>query len=148
MQKDELVYIGHMPDRARKATSKVVGKTRAEFDLDENLRMALAHLIQVLGEAAALLHPIGFDEPFGLSVVEAMACGTPVIAYRRGSMIEVVDDGITGFVVEDAAAALAVLDRATTLDRAAVRARAAARFGVDRMVEDYLGAYRLLLGLS
>ena len=103
---------------------------------------------QVLGEAAALLHPIGFDEPFGLSVVEAMACGTPVIAYRRGSMLEVVDDGITGFVVEDAAAALAVLDRTTALDRATVRARAAARFGVDRMVEDYLAAYRLLLGLS
>ena len=76
---------------------------------------------EVLGAAAALLHPIDFEEPFGLSVVEAMMCGTPVVAYRRGSMPEVVDEGVTGFVVPDAAAAAAAVDRVVRLDRHAVR---------------------------
>jgi glycosyltransferase involved in cell wall biosynthesis len=98
-----------------------------------------------LGSAAALLHPISFDEPFGLSVVEAMACGTPVIAYRRGSMAEVVDEGVTGFLVDDVASAVAAIDHAVQLDRTAVSARAAARFGVDRMVDDYVRAYTRIL---
>ncbi|MEO6885905.1 MAG: glycosyltransferase family 4 protein [Jatrophihabitantaceae bacterium] len=100
---------------------------------------------KVLGSAAALLHPIHFDEPFGLSVVEAMACGTPVVAYRRGSMTEVVDEGVTGLLVSDHAEAAAAVDRVVRLDRALVRSRAVARFGVDRMVEDYLRAYRLIV---
>jgi glycosyltransferase involved in cell wall biosynthesis len=99
----------------------------------------------VLGSAAALLHPISFAEPFGLSVVEAMACGTPVVAFRRGSMSEVVDDGVTGFLVSDVAQAVTAVDRVAALDRAAVRARALARFGVDRMVEEYLTVYTRLL---
>ncbi len=103
---------------------------------------------EVLGSAAALLHPIGFDEPFGLSVVEAMACGTPVVAYRRGSMPEVVDEGVTGFLVADAGAAAEAVGAALRLDRLAVRARAAERFGVDRMVQDYLGVYAALLAGS
>ena len=100
---------------------------------------------EVLGSAAALLHPISFAEPFGLSVVEAMACGTPVVAFRRGSMSEVVDDGVTGFLVSDVAQAVTAVDRVAALDRAAVRARALARFGVDRMVEEYLAVYTRLL---
>jgi glycosyltransferase involved in cell wall biosynthesis len=100
---------------------------------------------EVLGSAAALLHPIAFDEPFGLSVVEAMACGTPVVAYRRGSMPEVVDEGVTGFLTVDVTSAAAAVGSATALDRAAVRARAAARFGADRMVEDYLRVYERVL---
>lgn len=100
----------------------------------------------VLGSAAALLHPIGFDEPFGLSVVEAMACGTPVIAYRRGSMPEVVDEGVTGFVVDDRDAAVRALDRAVALDRRTIRATAEARFGVDRMVDEYLAVYERIVG--
>ncbi|MEU1970039.1 glycosyltransferase family 4 protein [Microbacterium sp. NPDC019599] len=99
----------------------------------------------VLGAAAALLHPIAFDEPFGLSVVEAMACGTPVIAYRRGSMPEVVDDGVTGFVVDGREQAIAAVDRAVGLDRTIVRARARERFHVDRMVGEYLDVYRSVL---
>jgi glycosyltransferase involved in cell wall biosynthesis len=100
---------------------------------------------EVLGSAAVLLHPIGFDEPFGLSVVEAMACGTPVVAYRRGSMAEVVDDGVTGFLAVDIASAAAAVGPASALDRRAVSERAAARFSADRMVQDYLAVYRKVL---
>lgn len=99
----------------------------------------------VLGSAAVLLHPIAFDEPFGLSVVEAMACGTPVIAYRRGSMPEVVDEGVTGFLVHDVDGAVAAVEQAVGLDRNAVSAHAASRFGVDRMVDDYLRVYEQIL---
>lgn len=101
---------------------------------------------RVLGSAAALLHPIGFDEPFGLSVVEAMACGTPVVAYRRGSMPEVIDVGVTGYLATDVDSAVAAVAASVQLDRAAVHERAAARFGVERMVTDYLAVYEKLLG--
>jgi glycosyltransferase involved in cell wall biosynthesis len=96
---------------------------------------------EVLGSAAALLHPIAFNEPFGLSVVEAMACGTPVIAYPRGSMREIIDPFVTGFLVEDAASAAAAVEPAAKLDRAAIRQVAERRFGVRRMVDEYLSVY-------
>jgi glycosyltransferase involved in cell wall biosynthesis len=99
----------------------------------------------VLGASAALLHPIHFAEPFGLAVIEAMACGTPVVAYRRGSMTELIDEGVTGFTVRDAAAAVAAVHDAAQLDRAVVRATAERRFSVERMVDDYLAIYRRLL---
>jgi glycosyltransferase involved in cell wall biosynthesis len=101
---------------------------------------------EVLGAAAALLHPIGFDEPFGLSVVEALACGTPVIAYARGSMSEIIDEGTTGFLVDGVTSAARMVDAAVALDRVAIRRVAERRFGVDRMVDDYLAIYRRLLG--
>ena len=95
----------------------------------------------VLGGAGALLHPLGFDEPFGLSVVEAMMCGTPVVGYRRGALPETVDDGLTGFLVDDVAAAVAAVPRALRLDRKAVAATARRKFSVDRMVDAYLAVY-------
>ncbi len=101
-----------------------------------------------LGKARALLHLIGFDEPFGLSVVEALACGTPVIAYRRGSMPELIDDGVTGFLVDTFEEAVAAIGRIGSIDRAACRRAAVERFGVDRMADDYLTLYRSLLGES
>lgn len=101
---------------------------------------------ELLGGAHALLHPIRFDEPFGFSVVEAMACGTPVIAFRRGSMEELIDDGTTGFLVDDVEGAVAAAGRAASLNRAAIRAWAVARFDVSRMVDAYLNAYAAVLG--
>jgi glycosyltransferase involved in cell wall biosynthesis len=100
----------------------------------------------LLGSAAALLHPIAFDEPFGLSVVEAMACGTPVITYPRGSMPEVVDQGVTGFLVDGVASAAAAVESAAALDRAAIRRVAERRFSAARMVDDYLTVYERLTG--
>ena len=101
---------------------------------------------RTLGHAAALLHLINFDEPFGLSVVEALACGTPVIAINRGSMPELIDHGVTGYLVNDVAGAVAAIGRIGEIDRAACRAAAAARFSVDRMADRYLALYRALLG--
>ena len=100
---------------------------------------------ELLGGATALLHLIEFEEPFGLSVVEAMASGTPVIATRRGSMPELIDDGVTGFLVEGAEEAVSAIDRAGQLDRAAIRAQAVRRFGRERMVDEYLTAYERVL---
>ena len=99
----------------------------------------------LLAEAAVLLHPIAFAEPFGLSVVESMAAGTPVVAYRRGSMPEVVDEGVTGFLVSDVAEAVTAVDRAVALDRDGVRRVAERRFSADRMVADYVAVYESLL---
>jgi glycosyltransferase involved in cell wall biosynthesis len=94
-----------------------------------------------LGGALALLHLIGFDEPFGFSVVEAMACGTPVIAFGRGSMPELIEDGVTGLIVEDVVAAVAAVGRVASLDRRAIRAVAVERFDRRRMVDEYVAVY-------
>lgn len=96
---------------------------------------------RLLGGAVALLQLVNFDEPFGLSMIEAMATGTPVIGTARGSLPEVVDDGVTGYLVKDAAEAVAAIPNATALDRAAVRRRAAERFSRERMVDAYLALY-------
>lgn len=100
---------------------------------------------ELLGNALALVHLVNFNEPFGLSMIEAMACGTPVIARRRGSVPEVVEDGITGYVVDDLEGAARAVERVGTLDRVRVRARCAERFSRDRMVGDYLDVYRQVL---
>src|SRR5207237_10668239 len=89
---------------------------------------------ELLGSSLALLHLVEFAEPFGLSMIEAMACGTPVIARGRGAVREVVDEGLTGFVVADVAGAIDAIGRIGALDRRAVRARVAERFSRDRMV--------------
>ena len=100
---------------------------------------------RVLGGAKALLHLIDFDEPFGLSVIEAMACGTPVIAYARGSMPELIEDGVSGFLVNTAEEAIDAIGRIGTIDRAACRRAVERRFGVDRMADDYLNLYQRLV---
>jgi glycosyltransferase involved in cell wall biosynthesis len=100
---------------------------------------------RVLGDAAALLHLIDFDEPFGFSVVEAMACGTPVIAHPRGSMSEIIQPGVNGFLVSSRDQAVDAIDAARHLDRGAVRHSIEGRFDADRMVDDYLSLYHRLL---
>lgn len=101
---------------------------------------------RALGQAHALLHLINFDEPFGLSVIEAMACGTPVIAMRRGSMPEIIDHGCTGFLVDSLDEAAAAIDLVASLDRRAASEAVARCFSVDRMADDYLALYRKILG--
>jgi glycosyltransferase involved in cell wall biosynthesis len=100
-----------------------------------------------IGEALALIFPIEWPEPFGLVMIEAMACGTPVIAFRSGSTPEVVDDGVTGFLVDNVEAAAAAVARITRLSRAGVRARFDERFAIERVAEDYLSIYRALPGV-
>lgn len=95
----------------------------------------------LLGGARALLFPIDWEEPFGLVMIESMLCGTPVIAFRRGSVPEVVEDGVTGFIVDDPAQMAAAIARAASLDRAAVRRRAEERWSAARMARQYLDVY-------
>jgi glycosyltransferase involved in cell wall biosynthesis len=97
-----------------------------------------------LGEARALLFPIDWPEPFGLSMIEAMACGTPVLAYRRGSVPEIIEDGVTGFMVDTMEEAIAALPRVMALDRSVVRRRFEQRFSATRMAQDYVKVYRSL----
>jgi glycosyltransferase involved in cell wall biosynthesis len=103
---------------------------------------------QFLGEAQALLFPVDWPEPFGLSMIEAMACGTPVLAFRCGSVPEIVEDGLTGVIVDTVEEAIAALPRVIALDRNKVRERFEQRFSATRMAEDYVGVYRSLLASS
>ena len=100
---------------------------------------------ELLGGARALLHLVRFDEPFGFGVVEAMACGTPVIAHPRGSMPEIVRHGENGFLVTSVADAVTAVHAADDLDANAVRASVEQRFNADRMVEEYLAVYRRIV---
>jgi glycosyltransferase involved in cell wall biosynthesis len=101
---------------------------------------------EVLGSAHALLHLIDFDEPFGYSVVEALSCGTPVIANARGSMGELITHGANGFLVDDIDSAVAAVGAAGALDRTSIAAVAADRFTVAAMVEQYVAVYRDVIG--
>ena len=139
---------------------KIAAKVdRADQDYyDEVIRPLMDHpLVEYIGEigdheksdflsgAIGLLVPIDWPEPFGLVMIEAMACGTPVIAYNRGSVPEIIDDGLTGFIVEDEISAVAAVDRLSQLDRAAIRKQFETRFTARRMALDYLAAYRSLM---
>ncbi|HEX7196190.1 MAG TPA: glycosyltransferase family 4 protein [Candidatus Limnocylindria bacterium] len=101
-----------------------------------------------LGRAAALLFPIDWSEPFGLVMIEAMACGTPVIAYRSGSVPEVITDGVNGFVVDDIDGSVAAVERLGSLSRAGCRQAFEARFTVERMARDYVALYEHLAALA
>jgi glycosyltransferase involved in cell wall biosynthesis len=96
---------------------------------------------EFLGGASAMLFPIDWPEPFGLVMLEAMACGTPVIAFRRGSVPEVIEDGVTGFIVDGAEEAVSAVGRVRELDRTRIRARFEERFTAERMARDYVEVY-------
>jgi glycosyltransferase involved in cell wall biosynthesis len=101
---------------------------------------------QFLGEACALLFPIDWPEPFGLAMIEAMACGTPVLAFRNGAVAEVIEDGVTGYVVDSMDEAIGKLGSVLALDRGRVRRRFEERFSVTRMAHDYVKIYTRLIG--
>jgi glycosyltransferase involved in cell wall biosynthesis len=131
---------------------------RADQDYyDEVIKPLMNHpLVEYIGEIAdhekssflsgalGLLLPINWPEPFGLVMIEAMACGAPVIAFNRGSVPEIIDEGVTGFVVEDELSAIAIVDRLAHMDRVVIRKRFEQRFTARRMALDYLAAYQEL----
>ena len=108
-----------------------------EFENDEKQKF--------LGNARAVLFPIDWPEPFGLVMIEAMACGVPVIAYRCGSVPEVIDEGVTGFIVDNDDRRLPLWTRSTSLDRRKIRARFEERFTDRRMTADYVALYERML---
>ncbi len=165
---DDLLFFGRIhPDKGAAEAIEAAQRAGRDLDLygivqdagyfDCAVKPALTEAIRyhgavggterttALGAARALLHLINFDEPFGLSVVEAMACGTPVIARRRGSMPELIEHGVTGFLVDDMDEAVTAIERAGDLDRAEIRRKTAERFSVERMADDYLALYRRIL---
>jgi glycosyltransferase involved in cell wall biosynthesis len=99
----------------------------------------------LLGKAHAMLHPVNFNEPFGLSVIEAMACGTPVIATKRGSMAELIVHGKNGFLVDSLETAIQAVSRVETIDRKYCRQHVENNFTADRMVEEYIKVYKRIL---
>jgi glycosyltransferase involved in cell wall biosynthesis len=138
-----------------KIAAKIDKVDRAYFEEHIEPSLALPHVEFIgeinetqksafLGNAAGLLFPIAWREPFGLAMIEAMACGTPVIAMRRGSVPEVIEDGVTGFIVETEAEAIAAVRRLPKLDRKRVRQAFETRFTGRRMAEDYVSLYRRL----
>jgi glycosyltransferase involved in cell wall biosynthesis len=100
---------------------------------------------QFLGNATALLFPIDWPEPFGLVMIEAMACGTPVVAYPRGSVPEIIEDGVTGFLVANAEEAAQAIGKIAQIDRRTCRLQFEQRFTATRMAADYVNLYRQLL---
>ncbi|MBV9570478.1 MAG: glycosyltransferase family 4 protein [Alphaproteobacteria bacterium] len=101
---------------------------------------------ELFGGALAVLFPICWPEPFGLVMIEAMACGTPVIAFNRGSVPEILENGLTGFVVDDVEQAVGAVGRADSLDRKRIRQQFERRFTVDQMTTKYLDVYGRLMG--
>ena len=100
---------------------------------------------ELLGRALGFIHSINFNEPFGLSVVEANACGTPVVAFKKGSMPEIISDGENGFLADDIASAVEAIGNLKTISRHKCRSVVEERFSQDRMVENYLAVYRRII---
>jgi glycosyltransferase involved in cell wall biosynthesis len=100
---------------------------------------------RLLGKACALLHPIQFDEPFGLSVIESMACGTPVIAFSKGAMPELIENGKSGFLVNNVDEAIETVARIKEIERAYCRRHVERHFTVDRMIDEYIQVYEMIL---
>jgi len=128
-------------DYFRSEIEPMIGDADVEFIGEINERQKA----RFLGDARALLFPIDWPEPFGLVMIEAMACGTPVLAFNRGSVPEIIDEGVTGFIVATEDEAVRRMGALLSLNRAAVRRRFEERFTAQRMAKDYVGVYKGLL---
>ena len=153
---DRAIEVARRVDMPLRIAAKVDEADRAYFESEIEPLLEADHVDfigeigpeeknEFLGRARALLFPIDWSEPFGLAMIEAMACATPVIAYRSGSVPEVIDEGVSGFIVEDLESATQAVGRLDQLDRAGVRAAFERRFNVARMAQDYLGVYERLI---
>jgi len=156
---DRAIHIAGTSGLPLKIAAKVDKVDRDYFEEQIRPLLSLPHVdyIGEIGEAekaeflsgaVGLLAPVDWPEPFGLVQIEAMACGTPVIAFNRGAIPEVIEDGVTGFVVEDETSAVGAVYRLADLSRQAIRRRFEARFTARRMAQDYLAAYRSLMQVS
>lgn len=169
---DHLVFVGRIsrekrPDRAVEIANALGMKLKVAAKIDEADQayyydeiaplfdnplveflgeLDEARKLELMGTARALLMPIDWPEPFGLVAIEAMACGTPVLAFRRGSMPEVIDDGVTGLLVEDMPGAIEATRRISDLSRDQVRATFDRRFSARRMAESYVQTYERIIG--
>ncbi|HWL81525.1 MAG TPA: glycosyltransferase family 4 protein [Roseomonas sp.] len=156
---DKAIRIAARAGVKLKVAAKIDDADRAYYEREIAPLMAQSH-VEYIGEinddqkpeflsgAHALLFPIDWPEPFGLVMIEAMACGTPVIAFRRGSVPEVMEDGLTGFIVENEDEAVAAIGRIPGLGRGKVRARFEQRFTARRMAEDYVSVYEELIAAN
>ena len=153
---DRAIAIASAAGRMLKMAAKVDQADQLYFDdkIEPLLHNPLVRFIGEIGDdrksaflggASALLFPIDWPEPFGLVMIEAMACGTPVIAYDCGSVPEIVEDGVTGFIVRDEAEALRAVERLPQLDRRRIRARFEERFSAEAMARNYAALYEDLL---
>jgi glycosyltransferase involved in cell wall biosynthesis len=106
-------------------------------------RLPYHEIVQLMGKAKGFLFPLQWDEPFGMVVIEAMAAGTPVVAYRRGSMPELIKHGETGYLLDIEDEMVEMIDRIATLDRARCREWVEERFSVERMVDEYEELYKM-----
>jgi glycosyltransferase involved in cell wall biosynthesis len=139
--KIDAVDRAYWDERIAPLIAKHAGNVEFVGEIDEQQKA------DFLSNAKALLFPIDWPEPFGLVSIEAMACGTPVIAFRNGAVPEVIEDGVSGFVVDDVDAAVAAAQRLHLLSRGLVRTSFEERFAVERMTRDYLNLYRRLPGV-
>ena len=153
---DRAIEIAGATNTTLKIAAKIDRADQDYFDRDIAHLFKQAHVdyigeindtqkVGFLGNAKALLVPIDWEEPFGLVMIEAMACGTPVIAFRRGSVPEVIDDGVTGFIVDNMEQAIAAAGKVGQLDRQKFRARCEERFTNHRMAQDYVNIYQKLI---
>ncbi|CAB3795029.1 N-acetyl-alpha-D-glucosaminyl L-malate synthase [Paraburkholderia caffeinitolerans] len=153
---DKAIRIAGQAGMKLKVAAKIDKADRAYYEEVIKPLMALPHVEYIgeigehekrefLGNAHALVFPIDWPEPFGLVMIEAMACGTPVIAFKRGSVPEVIENGVSGFVVEDEISAVAAVKRLSTLSREKVRGAFEARFSSKVMARNYVAVYEDLL---
>jgi glycosyltransferase involved in cell wall biosynthesis len=153
---DRAIRIAQAAGMKIKIAAKLDKADRAYYEEEIKPLFALPHVeyigeiseaekTEFLGNAHALLFPIDWPEPFGLVMIEAMACGTPVIAFNRGSVPEVIENGVSGFVVEDELSAIAAVKRLDTLSREKVRGAFEARFSSKVMAQNYVNVYEELL---